>query len=150
MTWARLASPAWDWRTPNFRHVVNAAVQETAAQRAYLTRHTTKSSDGKPFPDGSKTVKIAWKPEKSTDAPDPATVVPGTLNGVGFMVRDSKRFADSGGWGWAQFKYDAASEQVCALHRSRQATPAKRRQMRFGVPHNREGKRLRFHGVQKR
>jgi hypothetical protein len=67
--------------------------------------------NGKPFPDGSKTVKIAWKPEKSTDAPDPATVVPGTLNGVGFMVRDSKRFADAGGWGWAQFKYDAASDR---------------------------------------
>jgi Cytochrome P460 len=27
-----------------------------------------------------------------------------------FMVKDSKRFADSGGWGWAAFKYDAASD----------------------------------------
>jgi hypothetical protein len=26
------------------------------------------------------------------------------------MLRDSKRFPDSGGWGWAQFKYDAASD----------------------------------------
>jgi Cytochrome P460 len=25
------------------------------------------------------------------------------------MVKDSKRFADSGGWGYAVFKYDAAS-----------------------------------------
>jgi hypothetical protein len=25
------------------------------------------------------------------------------------MVRDSQRFADSGGWGWGAFKYDAAS-----------------------------------------
>jgi Cytochrome P460 len=25
------------------------------------------------------------------------------------MVRDGKRFADSGGWGWAAFNYDAAS-----------------------------------------
>jgi hypothetical protein len=27
-----------------------------------------------------------------------------------FMVKDSKRFADSGGWGWAVFEYDAASD----------------------------------------
>ena len=65
--------------------------------------------NGKPFPDGSKTAKISWKQKKSTEAPDPTTVVPDTLIGVGFMMRDSRRFPDSGGWGWAQFKYDAAS-----------------------------------------
>jgi hypothetical protein len=26
------------------------------------------------------------------------------------MVKDSKRFADSGGWGWAAFNYEAASD----------------------------------------
>ena len=66
--------------------------------------------NGKPFPDGSKMAKIHWKPKKSTEAPDPTTVVPDILQSVGFMVRDSKRFADSGGWGWAEFKYDAASD----------------------------------------
>src|SRR6187401_1795018 len=35
--------------------------------------------------------------------------VPGTQHDVGFMVKDSKRFADSGGWGWGAFDYDAAS-----------------------------------------
>jgi len=66
--------------------------------------------NGKPFPDGSKMAKIHWAPEKSADAPDPSTKVPGTLKDVDFMVRDSKRFADSGNWGWAAFKYDAASD----------------------------------------
>jgi hypothetical protein len=36
--------------------------------------------------------------------------VPDTLAGIGFMERDSKRFADSGGWGYAQFSHDAASD----------------------------------------
>jgi len=36
--------------------------------------------------------------------------VPGTQHDVDFMVKDSKRFADSGGWGWAVFDYDAASD----------------------------------------
>ena len=54
--------------------------------------------------------KIHWKPVKSAEAPDPTTRVPGTLHDVDFMQRDSKRFADSGGWGWAAFNYDAASD----------------------------------------
>jgi hypothetical protein len=66
--------------------------------------------NGKPFPDDSKMAKIHWKPEKSAEAPDPSTRVPGILHDVDFMVRDSKRFADSGNWGWAAFKYDAASD----------------------------------------
>ena len=65
--------------------------------------------NGKPFPDGSKMAKIHWKPKKSAEAPDPTTV-PGTQHDVDFMVKDSKRFADSGGWGWAAFNYDAASD----------------------------------------
>ena len=65
--------------------------------------------NGKPFPDGSKMAKIHWKPKKSAEAPAP-TMVPDTLHDVDFMERDSKRFADSGGWGYAQFDYDAASD----------------------------------------
>jgi len=65
--------------------------------------------NGKPFPDGSKMAKIHWSAKKSAEAPAP-TLVPDTLHDVDFMVRDSKRFADSGNWGYAQFNYDAASD----------------------------------------
>jgi hypothetical protein len=64
--------------------------------------------NGKPFPDGSKRAKIHWKPEKSAEAPAP-TEVAGALHDVDFMVRDSKRFADTGNWGYAQFNYDEAT-----------------------------------------
>ena len=64
--------------------------------------------NGKPFPDGSKMAKVHWNPKKHQHFPD--TTVPGTQADVDFMVKDSKRFADSGGWGWAVFKYDAASD----------------------------------------
>lgn len=65
--------------------------------------------NGKPFPDGSKMAKIHWKTKKSAEAPAPTTV-PDTLHDIDFMVRDSKRFADSGRWGYAQFNYDTATE----------------------------------------
>jgi hypothetical protein len=32
------------------------------------------------------------------------------LHDVDFLVKESKRFADSGGWGYAQFDYDPASD----------------------------------------
>jgi hypothetical protein len=66
--------------------------------------------NGKPFPDGSKLAKIHWKVKKSAEAPAP-TMVPDTLHDVNFMERDSKRFADSRGWGYAKFDYDPASDR---------------------------------------
>jgi hypothetical protein len=65
--------------------------------------------NGKAFPDGSKMAKIHWKAKKSAEAPDPTTV-PDTLHDIDFMVRDSRRFAATGGWGYAQFNYDTASD----------------------------------------
>ena len=65
--------------------------------------------NGKPFPDGAKMAKIHWNQKKSAEAPAP-TLVPDTLHDIDFMVRDSKRFADGGNWGYAQFNYDAASD----------------------------------------
>jgi hypothetical protein len=65
--------------------------------------------NGKPFPDGAKMAKIHWIPKQSETAPAPTTV-PGALHDVDFMVKDSKRFADSGGWGYAEFEYDPASD----------------------------------------
>jgi hypothetical protein len=64
--------------------------------------------NGKPFPDGAKMAKIHWNPKKNETYPG-QPLVPNTLHDIDFMVKDSKRFADSGGWGWAAFNYDAAS-----------------------------------------
>jgi len=64
--------------------------------------------NGKPFPDGSKMAKIHWNPKKLETFP--AATVPGTLHDVDFMVKDSTRFKDSGGWGYAVFDYDAKSD----------------------------------------
>jgi hypothetical protein len=65
--------------------------------------------NGKPFPDGARMAKIHWTPKKNEIAPGQPTV-PGPLHDIDFMVKDSKRFADSGGWGYAVFDYDAASD----------------------------------------
>jgi hypothetical protein len=65
--------------------------------------------NGKPFPDGAKMAKIHWNAKVNEMAPG-APTVGGALHDVDFMVKDSKRFADGNGWGYAVFKYDAASD----------------------------------------
>jgi hypothetical protein len=67
-------------------------------------------TNGKPFPDGARMAKIHWTAVKNAESPDPSTLSPGALYNVDFMVKDAKRFGDSGGWGWAAFQYDDASD----------------------------------------
>jgi len=70
--------------------------------------------NGQHFPDGAKMAKIHWNAKKSAEAPAPTTV-PDTLHDVDLMARDSKRFAGTGGWGYAQFNYDSASDTFTPL-----------------------------------
>jgi hypothetical protein len=62
---------------------------------------------GKAFPDGARMAKVHWVPAKMQVFP--AATVPGGQHDVDFMVKDSKRFGDSGGWGYAVFEYDSTS-----------------------------------------
>jgi Cytochrome P460 len=67
--------------------------------------------NGQAFPEGSRIVKIQWKPKKSTEAPF-AVDVPDVLSQVFVMEKDSKRFPkNGGGWGYAVFNYDAPSDK---------------------------------------
>jgi hypothetical protein len=65
--------------------------------------------NGKRFPDCAKMAKIHWNAKAAEDEPG-QPLVPDALHDVDFMAKDSKRFADSGGWGYAEFEYDHASE----------------------------------------
>jgi hypothetical protein len=66
--------------------------------------------NGQPFPDGSMVVKLQWTPKKSTEAPF-VVDVPDVFKEAFVMEKDSKRFPKSGGWGYAVFNYDAASDE---------------------------------------
>jgi Cytochrome P460 len=70
--------------------------------------------NGQAFPDGSKIVKLQWKPKKSTDAPF-VVDVPDIFKQAFVMEKDSKRFSkDDDGWGYAVFNYDAPSNKFTA------------------------------------
>ncbi|GES52495.1 MULTISPECIES: cytochrome P460 family protein [Rhizobium] len=68
-----------------------------------------------PFPDGSILVKLAYKRKQSTEFA-PATV-PGAPTTVQVMVKDSKKYPDSHGWGFGRFvdgkPVDIAQHETC-------------------------------------
>jgi hypothetical protein len=67
------------------------------------------SREGKfPFPDGTIIARLAWsydpleESEKAFGAPQSFVAGP-PKNGVQFMVKDSRKYASTSGWGFAQF-----------------------------------------------
>jgi len=69
--------------------------------------------NGQPFPEGSRIVKLQWTQKKSTEAPFPVDV-PAAFSQAFVMEKDSKRFPKTGGWGYAVFNYEAASDKFTA------------------------------------
>lgn len=94
---------------------LRAVLGNDIAMRAYR--------EGKlPFPDGSVLAKLAWKHVQSPEF-EPASI-PGAATTVQFMVKDSKKYAATGGWGFARFidgkPADEAQHQTCyACHQAR-------------------------------
>jgi Cytochrome P460 len=63
-----------------------------------------------PFPDGAILAKLAWKRMKSSEFDQ--TFVPGEPQRIEFMVKNAKKYASTGGWGFGRFvKGKPASEQ---------------------------------------
>ncbi|MEZ2144254.1 cytochrome P460 family protein [Bradyrhizobium sp. DN5] len=75
-----------------------------------------------PFPDGSILVKRAWKRKQSPEFA--SATIPGAATTVQVMVKDSKKYAATGGWGFGRFidgkPVDAAQHRTCfACHEAR-------------------------------
>lgn len=75
-----------------------------------------------PFPDGTILVKRAWKRKQSPEFA--SATVPGAATTVQVMVKDSKKYAVTGGWGFGRFvngkPVDEAQHRTCfACHEAR-------------------------------
>ena len=62
----------------------------------------------RPFPDGAILVRLAWRYEASARNdkvfPAPQSFVAGEPTNVQVSVKDAKRYAATGGWGYGQFE----------------------------------------------
>ncbi|MGY2237236.1 cytochrome P460 family protein [Pseudomonas gingeri] len=80
-----------------------------------------RANDTLPFPDGTVLAKLAWKHMQSAEAA--AALVPGEATTVQFMVKDSKKYASTGGWGFGRFingkPADVTQHETCfACHQA--------------------------------
>ncbi|TAN39475.1 MAG: cytochrome p460 [Nitrospirae bacterium] len=64
-------------------------------------------ANGKAFPDGSILVKIGYSERKNKAFT--AAIEPDVLRRVEYMIKDAKKFGETGGWGYARFVHDAAT-----------------------------------------
>ncbi len=65
--------------------------------------------NGKKFPDGTILVKIGYSLKRNPNFK--SSIEPDVIQRVEFMVKDSKRFRSTGGWGFARFVYDAKEKK---------------------------------------
>jgi hypothetical protein len=60
-------------------------------------------ANGRAVPDGAAMAKVEWAKDRSAAQPYVVTK-PGRQTEVSFMLKDSKRFAETDGWGYATFQ----------------------------------------------
>lgn len=84
-----------------------------------------------PFPDGTVIVALHWKyvpsDENNKALGQIQSFVPGPATNMQFMVKDSKRYAATGGWGFADFTGDKPAgkdvhERCFPCHQAAEAT----------------------------
>ncbi len=88
---------SWTVIAPSYREDKGQIRIITGNQTAVAALH----AGTKPLPDGSVLAKVAWKAVKHPAFP--LATQPGAFAQVEFMVKDSKKYKDTGGWGFARF-----------------------------------------------
>ena len=106
----QFVAPAHEGGSLNELRVI---VGNDKAMKAYRT-------DTLPFPDGSILVKLAWRHVPlvlKSDPGPPQAFLAGHATSVQIMVKDSKKYASTGGWGFGKFidgkATDEAQHQTC-------------------------------------
>ena len=104
-----------DWRVISVAHEagnnndIRAVLGNDAAIKAYREGEL-------PFPDGAIIARLAWvytpSEENNKVFGREQSFVAGPPTNVQFMVKDSKKYAATGGWGFAQFKEGKPAEEA--------------------------------------
>lgn len=111
-----------DWRLIAVDHLVTDKVDQLRAQLGNDIAIKAFKDGTIPFPDGTIIAALHWTRVPSEDNnkvlagafPGARSYVIGSAVNVQFMVKDSKKYAATGGWGFADFKNGKPGDQ--ALH----------------------------------
>ena len=115
-----------DWRLISVNHLTGSNLKQVRAQLGNDIAIKAYQEGKLPFPDGAIIAALHWN-EASSDENNKvlATGFPGaglqssvaaSAVNVQFMVKDSKKYATTGGWGFADFKNGKPDDE--ALHKT--------------------------------
>jgi hypothetical protein len=114
-----------NWQLIAVNHLVAGKVDQLRAQVGNDIAIKAFQQGTLPFPDGSIIVAMHWTqvPSEENDKilmmgpfPGAQSFVIGSRVNAQFMVKDSKKYAASGGWGFADFTGDKPGDE--ALHKT--------------------------------
>ena len=113
-----------DWKMIAVDHLVTGKVDQLRAQLGNEIAIKAFKEGTVPFPDGTIIVALHWNRVPSEDNnkvlagpfPGAQSFVVGSPVNMQVMVKDSKKYAATGGWGFADFKDGKPASE--ALHRT--------------------------------
>lgn len=115
-----------DWRVISMGHLAGGNVKQLRAQLGNDIAIKAFREGTRPFPDGTIIAAVHWNEASSEDNNKVLAVgfpgaglqssVTGQFVNVQFMVKDSKKYAATGGWGFADFKDGKPGNE--ALHKT--------------------------------
>ena len=89
----------------NWRLIAISQRTENSTLRAVLGNSVAvdaaRAGKTNPWPNGSILTKLAWKQKASETFP--TAVVPGEFVHADFMIKDDRKYASTGGWGYARW-----------------------------------------------
>jgi hypothetical protein len=115
-----------DWRLISVNHLAGGPLKQVRAQLGNDIAIKAFREVTRPFPDGTIIAALHWSEAVSDENnkilalgfPGAGLVssVPVSAENVQFMVKDSKKYAATGGWGFADFKNGRPQDE--ALHKT--------------------------------
>jgi len=115
-----------DWRLISVNHLAGANLKQVRAQLGNDIAIKAFREGTRPFPDGAVIAALHWNELASdendkvlaTGFPDAGfqSFVAGSAQNVQLMVKDSKKYAATGGWGFGDFKNGRPQDE--ALHKT--------------------------------
>jgi hypothetical protein len=115
-----------DWRLISVNHLTGGSVKQLRAQLGNDIAIKAFRDGTRPFPDGAIIAALHWN-EASSDENNKVlatgfpgagldSFVPASAVNVQFMVKDLKKYASTGGWGYADFTNGKPGNE--ALHKT--------------------------------
>jgi hypothetical protein len=92
-----------DWLTLSVSHRLDKKLVRSVLGNDIAIK-AARAGNTKPWPDGSIIAKVGWK--EKTHPNWPQAIVPGEFAGAEAMVKDSKKYAETGGWGFGHWEGD--------------------------------------------